>query len=398
MMNSARQFKLIISIVLLVCAQKLWGEPLLVIVLMVKNEASVIEATLQPYVDGGVKDFVIFDTGSTDGTQEIATNFFNRHNIEHAHIIEEPFIDFSTSRNHALNAAESLFPQATFILMPDAEWYMHNVKELLRFCSDHEDDYHTAYLVPIRNNAAAFYTARLIRCHTNMRFVGKVHEVLNRIIQATLPYDVYFEWRPAQRGIEKSRQRWLQDRDLLLQSYAENPYDPRTLLYLAQTYECLKDWENAYKYYEKRAAINGWDEENFATVYRLGRVAQMLKPPTQSAQIPLAIIHYLAAFSMRPHRAEPLIKITEYYIDSGNMHMAFLFALRAIQIPCPKTDLLLIEKYLYDFVRYDLLGRCAWYVGEYDIGEWAVLKALEVDPHAEYLQRNLKFYTDRKVE
>ena len=47
------------------------SEPLLVAVLMVKNEAHCIEKTLEPLADGGINDFFILDTGSTDGTPEI---------------------------------------------------------------------------------------------------------------------------------------------------------------------------------------------------------------------------------------------------------------------------------------------------------------------------------------
>src|SRR5262245_29513686 len=126
------KFKSLLFIIVL-CVQQAFCDPLLVTVIMVKNEAGSLEATLQPMVDGGIQHFVVFDTGSTDGTQDIARAFFEKNNIPaaQAHIVEEPFIDFSTSRNHALEATEQLFPEATFMLMPDAEWYMHNTAELL---------------------------------------------------------------------------------------------------------------------------------------------------------------------------------------------------------------------------------------------------------------------------
>jgi hypothetical protein len=365
---------------------------------MVKNEAPVIEATLQPFVAGGVTDFVIFDTGSTDGTQDVAANFLGQHTTIHAHIVQEPFIDFSTSRNHALDSAQHLFPEAVFMIMPDAEWYMHNVEGLLQFCKEHQYDYHDAsYLMSIRSDTEAFYTSRLLRCHKNIRFVGVTHEALNQVTQVTLPDDIYFEWRPSQKGNEKSARRWLRDRDLLLKSYAENSHDLRTLFYLGQTYECLGDWGNAYKYYGERAAYKGWDEEDFATMYRLGRVAQMLAPKNHQSFAPLAVEHYLKAFAMRPHRIEPIIKIAQHYLDRNEMHLAFLFAARVVKMPYPAEERLFVEKHMYDFVRYDILGICAWYVGEYDLGEWAVKRALEVAPQAEHLKRNLKFYMDRKA-
>jgi glycosyltransferase involved in cell wall biosynthesis len=363
---------------------------------MVKNEALVIQQTLQPLVDGGIKDFVIFDTGSTDGTQEIVKEFFRKHNLINTHVLEEPFIDFGTSRSHALDAAQHLFPEATFMLMLDAEWYMHNAEDLLTFCAAHKDDGHDSYFLSIRSDRLAFYVTRLIRCQRGIRFVGAVHEALNRLTAAMVPDTIYFEWRPSRKGNEKSAQRWQRDRDLLLKSYAENPFDARTLFYLGQTYECLGDWENAYTFYTKRAEINGWDQENFMTRMRLGDVAQHRALQDEVGMCPLVIRHYLEAFSLRPHRAEPLIKIAHYYVQRNEMQLAFLCAVRAVQIPYPANDVLFVEKYLYDFVRYDILGRCAWYVGEYELGEWAVRKALAVHPEAAYLQRNLTFYIDRK--
>ena len=56
------------------------------------------------------------------------------HDLEHAYIMEEPFVDFATSRNRALDLAEQIFVNNSFLLMLDAEWYTHNVSELIDFC------------------------------------------------------------------------------------------------------------------------------------------------------------------------------------------------------------------------------------------------------------------------
>lgn len=390
--------KLLVNLLAICWISFIWSDPLLVVVIMVKNEAQVIEATLQPFVESGVTDFVVLDTGSTDGTQEVAASFFKKHAIENAHIIEEPFVDFAVSRNYALDQTQRLFPHATFMCMPDAEWYIHNVEGLLQFCNDHQDDMvHPYYLVSIRSTTEAFYHSRLIRCSSRPRFCGATQEAMNIVCYEKVPDDVYFEWRPSQQGNQKSRQRWLRDRDLLLKDYKENPHNPRVLFYLGQTYECLGDWENAYLYYQKRAEIKGWDEENFAAIYRLGRVAPMLSSQNHKSLVPLALEHYFKAFSLRPQRIEPLVQLASYYISIGEMDLAFLFASRAIRLSYPKNDILFVEKYMYDFVRYDLLGICAWYVGEYAIGEWAVKQALQVEPEAKHLQANLKLYMDRAL-
>ena len=57
-------------------------DPLLVVVIMVKNEETVMRATLQPFVDGGVDSFFVFDTGSTDNTIAVTEEFFAENGIE----------------------------------------------------------------------------------------------------------------------------------------------------------------------------------------------------------------------------------------------------------------------------------------------------------------------------
>jgi glycosyltransferase involved in cell wall biosynthesis len=383
---------LLCCIVLLIHAQALYGKPLLVVVLMVKNEATVITQTLQPFIDGGVKDFIVFDTGSNDGTQDIARNLFQSHNLINAHVIEEPFIDFATSRNHAIEVAESLFPDATFIIMPDAEWYMHGIEELIQFCTAHKDDYQSSYFVSIRNEHCSFYTHRLIRCHKNVRFVGMVHEVLNQLTFLKVPDSCYFEWGSSRKGKEKTAQRWLRDKDLLLKGFAENPRDPRTLFYLAQTCDCLGDLDNAYNYYELRTKINGWPEENYMAWYRLGLVAHRLESKNCTVPGPYAIECYLNAFAMRPQRAEPLIQVSGYYLARNEIDKAFEYAQRAAHIPYPVTEILFVDRSMYSFTRYEILAKCALRLGKYEIAQWAVQQALLAKPDALYLQMMLECY------
>jgi hypothetical protein len=99
----------------------------LVAVVMVKNEAHVMERTLQPLVDGGVTSFFILDTGSTDDTIKVTHDFFGKNIIDSYQIVQEPFINFAASRNRALELTEHYFPQSKFMLMIDAEWVVHGV-------------------------------------------------------------------------------------------------------------------------------------------------------------------------------------------------------------------------------------------------------------------------------
>ena len=125
-------------------------------------------------------------------------------------------------------------------------------------------------------NAMTFHMARLFRTSSQVRFSGVVHEVPSIYASVKVPLPVCIEVCASQEGVIKSRSRWHRDLELLLAADAKKPNDPRTLFYLGQTYECLNDVENAYRTYEHRATLPGWDEENFMTLYRLSGLVQSI--------------------------------------------------------------------------------------------------------------------------
>lgn len=250
-------------------------DPLLVVVLMVKNEEHCMAQTLQPFVDAGISSYFIFDTGSTDRTIEVTKEFFDLNHITSFYIEQEPFVDFSVSRNRALELTEHYFPNAGFMLMVDAEWYMHNANELLSFCQSALDEKSNCYLVRIFACSLDYYLPRLFRVGRNVRYFGVVHETVDGI-DGQAPNTIWFEVTPTHYGAEKTKQRMSRDRDLLLAYIAEHPESARDTFYLAQTFSCLKDWENGYHYYLKRTQMSGWDQETFMAWYRLGQIAEIM--------------------------------------------------------------------------------------------------------------------------
>ena len=90
--------------------------PLISLVMIVKNEAAILRETLErvrPIVD----EWVIVDTGSTDGTQAIIS--------EYGPVTELPFEDFVTTKNKALALATG-----KYILFMDAD------ERLLGWCGN----------------------------------------------------------------------------------------------------------------------------------------------------------------------------------------------------------------------------------------------------------------------
>ena len=376
--------------------------PLLVVVIMVKDEATVMRGTLQPFIDGGIDSFFVLDTGSTDRTIEVTEQFFAENSITQGYIVQEPFIDFATSRNRALDLAQEKFPNAAFMVMLDAEWYLNDARALHDFCqlAVERGDTHVSYTMHIIcNNAIDNYTCRLIRCNAGVRFGGVVHETVIQQTWAKVPEDIFFNYRPTHSGAEKTVARFKRDRDLLFKEYQKNPYDTRTLFYLARTCEDLGDLEAAYVYYKSRVAMVGWDEEDFAANYRF---AETIKKLVQHKKYKgyswdEALTYYIRAYQMRPHRIEPLVGIADYYVNIDHMQLAYLFANRAAEIAYPSKDVLFVEKSLYDYYRYELLARCAWYINEFEVGEWAARMACQACPTYDVAQRNLAFYEKRRM-
>jgi glycosyltransferase involved in cell wall biosynthesis len=366
-------------------------DPLLVVAIMVKNEEQVIEKTLVPFINSNIDAFVVFDTGSTDNTIARVENFYARHPHIRGYIFQEEFIDFATSRNRALELVHICFPHAAFIIMPDAEWYIYNAQDLYTFCEQELcNTAVSAYLIRLRGQHNSWYQTRLIRCGSNAQFIGCVHEVI--LATEKVPPSIFFSIEPTPKGVEKSRARWLRDRDLLLKEHERNPQDPRTVFYLGQTYDCLNDSAHAYYWYLKRAEMNGWDQETFVTLYRLGMTTEelmYLDPEKYSWSDALA--WYLAAYEFRPSRAEPLYKIAQYYWDNEEWALAYFFAKHTAEIPYP-TDILFVDQEIYMWERYNLLGCCAWHVQEYEEGRTAVLKALAIKNDLPHLIKNLAWY------
>jgi tetratricopeptide (TPR) repeat protein len=380
-------------------------DPLLVVVIMVKDETDVIKPTLEMYCkadpEGKKIAYIVYDTGLDpwSSTMAKAKELFNEYHLTNYYIIQEPFVDFATSRNKALDLVERNFPNAAFMLMPDAEWYLHGVPELLEFCEAELaiPSGALSYLVRIVSTDLDFGTQRLIRCRHGMRFAGVVHETIMIGTRFKTPDSIFFELRPGRYGVEKTQKRFKRDRELLLKAFESNQKDSRSAFYLAQTCDCIGNLDEAYKYYSIRITLPGWDEEDMMARYRLAQVTERMKNEDGSSRWPEALDHYLKAYTMRPSRVEGLIRVAAHYLNEGNHACAYLFIKRACDVVYPKCDTLFVEKEGYECTRWDILGQCAWYVGEFQIGEEAVRQALKVHENYPHLLNNLSYYINKRI-
>lgn len=362
----------------------------LVVILMVKNEADFMAKTLMPFIEAGVDGYLVLDTGSTDETIIRTQQLFKDHAIEHGYIIEQPFIDFASSRNYALECAEQLFPHATFFFMIDAEWYTQNVPLLLKYCNAYAHEPIEALKILIHYKNKEYYVGRILKADKKVRFASVVHEYPQIKTCAKLPSNIYVAWDDSDKGFEKSKERWKHDIKLLLKQHQQNPNDLRTLYYIGQTYSDLKEFDNAITWYKKRYENkDGWLEERILSCYNIARIYDVLQ------NWPQALYYYLESYNLDHNRAEALIAIAQHYLKTKDYYNSFLFAQKAALIHYP-PEAISITPEVYLYTRYDILAAAAWNIGEYEIGENALKVALKNYPQDQHLLKNLKAYQDRK--
>lgn len=391
--------------------------PLIVVLLMVRDEELVIEKTLESFIpdsvrygfDTGEIAYILYDTGSTDTTIEKTEALFKKYGLHHTVIAKDTWIDYAASRNKALETARTAYPQSTFILFPDAEWYLHGIDDLIEFCKKEKAAYDAGTTCPppyyrtrmIKPGVYISLTGRLFLTADDVHFskTDDIHECPNKCSGLSTPESVYFEIGVSKEGSERSAARWHRDKERLLKRVARDPQDVRAVSYLGKTLQWLGENKDAYIFLKKRKELHSFPEEDYECLYHLAEVTEILShddPTNYTWQE--ALSYYLEAYSMRPHRAECLVRLAMHYLEAHQFGLSYIFAKRATELPLPNAEreILPISLYMYDFKRWEILSRAAWYVEEYAVGEAAAQKAIEAQPNVPYLYKNLSYYWEHK--
>lgn len=360
---------------------------LLSVVIMVKNEESNIVQTLSPFISY-IKDFLIVDTGSTDGTIKVSKQFFSENNLN-GKISEIPFVDFETTRNQVLNISKREFSTFKFILMLDAEWYFKNVEALIEFCLKNVDNLADFYEINLISGDILFTHSRLIAINGEAKFVSSPHEFLEGNSGGRLPSTIFIEHSPNFLGVKKTKERFQFDLIKLFKQYHSIKKDARNVFYLAQTYDCLGMNLEAIKYYLERITLGGFDEEIYYSYYTIGNIYRKLN------NIPLSLEYYLMAYNHRPIRIEALIEIAEHYYLNGNKVLQYLYAKMASITPLPEDDTLFINHYYHNYQSHFLITTSAFASGDperYKIGVISAEKCLLKYPENQLLKKYFNKY------
>jgi len=361
--------------------------------MMVKNETKRIRVSLESIKDT-VDSIVIFDTGSTDDTIKIITTFCKNNKII-LRLKEGEFVDFSTSRNVSLDFADS-FEEIDFLLLLDTNDELRDSGQLRDFCTQQKDTVNSGFLYCQEwwsGQYDKYFNIRLVKAHKGWRYRGSVHEWMKntgveegeeppviRVPDSTVIY------QDRTQDDDKSGKRFIRDKVLLLKDHNENPTDPRTSFYLAQTCACLNQLEDAFYYYKIRAGLDGFQEEKFHSLLRCGDLSEKLLLDWHDS-----MTWYMKAFE-HSQRVEPLLKIAEHYKYFKNWLLAFTFLNTACKLKYPNHAMLFVDKRSYDYKRWHLMGIVGFYCQQYAEGMDACDIAIKTGINKELDMKNMEHY------
>src|SRR4051812_47694072 len=328
--------------------------------MIVKNEVKVLPRLIRSVKDY-IDYYVIVDTGSTDDTIALIRREMASYGIE-GEVHERPWVNFGVNRQQALELALAA-DKADFLLFIDADEELRVSDP--KFYEKLEPD--VTYEIEKHQDELRYAVHHLVNVRAGRyRWEGPAH---NYLVELEAPprwevrKDVWIIFHQAEgaksHGVTQE-EKFLRDARLFEAELSRNPDDARSQFYLAQSYRDAERFEPALAAYKKRASMeNGWDEERFIAQLEAGRLCVRLE---KSEAVVLSEL--LAAYALRPTRAEPLYELACYYRHKEAWPMATLFAKAGVQTPRP-SDRLFVFDSIYAWRLLDELAVSAYWVGDY---------------------------------
>ena len=213
---------------------------LLSIGMIVKNEEKYLRQCLEglkPILEQVHSELIIYDTGSTDATVEIANEFTKK--VYHC----EWRGDFAWARNQTVDKAFG-----KWYMFMDADEIIEDATELIQFFNSGEyKKYGCASLnmdnKQKNNQSNLFLAMRLFKVYPGMKFVGTIHEYIQGIAPVknlNVPVAHYGYLHDSEETRKVKHERNLPP---LLKLHEEDPTDPRHINHLISEYGGKNDEE-----------------------------------------------------------------------------------------------------------------------------------------------------------
>ena len=366
----------------------------IVLNMIVKNEAHIILETLQNLVNSITFDYwVISDTGSTDGTENLILNFFSEVGIP-GELHKDEWQNFAHNRNLALNYARG---KGDYILIFDADDF---VEGSLKISTDLEAD---AYYLNFSDESGvlSFRRVALVKNNPEIYWRGVVHEFIELPEGASYgnlvgPYSVIARTRGA-RSLDDDK--YYHDATVLANAVYNNQdpdLEPRYTFYCARSYRDAGLYQEALSWFKKRAVMtDGWSEEAYYSCLEIAQIYENEGKALEGRE-------YLEkAIQINPNRAEAWSQLAKLYREAGQHHIAFAYAYMAKDLEL-NPDSLFSWNRVYDYwIPFELLEngvKIGNFEGAYQ-GFRALILAGQADTYKNYYEYLPQFeqYLDNEI-
>lgn len=332
--------------------------------MIVKNEKGVIRRCLdsvKPLIDY----WVIVDTGSDDGTQEIIKKHMKGIPGE---LHERPWRNFGENRSEAYNLARG---KGDYILFMDADDTLDYEKGF-RFKNLTKDCYNMWRGI----ETLSYIKPQLVKGDLRWKWVGVTHEYLgcDKYFTSETLKGVFYTTREGGADSLVPKKKFHRDIKLLTAGLKTEPKNDRYMFYLAESYRFADEKGKAIEWYQKRVNAGGWDEEIFWSKLQIAQLLSDLDLPKS-----IVIEAYKNAHAYRPHRMEPVYYLSELYNSQGQHSKAYELVKAQAFIPKPaEKDSLFNMDWIEQYGLLFQLSISAYYVGNYQESLDACKKLLQM--------------------
>jgi glycosyltransferase involved in cell wall biosynthesis len=350
--------------------------------MIVKDAEDTIRETLlaiKPYIER----WTILDTGSTDRTLEIIRNTLDESN---GTLYTEPFIDFATSRNRALELAGT---SCKYTIMLDDSYVLRNGEALRQFLQTSETS--PSFDIPILDNKnRLYYSKRILLSKLKLKYKYPVHEIVEECDGIVIDYAEtkihLFDYRDWQAEL-RTASRYPEYISILTRELEKNPNDSRLVYFLANTYYEMRNYEKANEFYEKRSRLEPLkSEEVYLSWYMLGVIAERMNRP--------AVPYYKQAYEIDNERAEPLFAISVIYYRDKKYERAYEMLRNASQFRIPRR-LCQVEYQTYLEEIPTLLAEVCLLLDKTEEARVITESTFRINPNS-YRLKNLLVYFEEK--